>query len=233
MKHDLIPGGASTYVLKFRMDLSIYVEENDGEFPPAMFASRIKLEEWTSKNNFSIKKVGKKNSRNYLLMKNEYLSIDFLWVRASFISYRALFKRYVVDTNIYEKPTSTPDESYHKFISNFKFALPFIHADHVINQARLKKNHPDAWVMLFPTSSAANSSFGSKVEKTLADIPENIDKYFIDPILLLQLYCTGLSPKNEVDLQRSIDIIKGHFLNRLHNEIDKNIRAAYISFIAQ
>ena len=87
--------------------------------------------------------------------------------------------------------------------------FPDLHADHVINRARLR-DLPDAWVVLFPVSGKVNSRFGSSVEKGLPPLPTGIGHAVIDPLPAFKLLC-DLIPRTEKEFSEQMNVVTGWF----------------------
>ncbi|MBY5448097.1 hypothetical protein HFO91_00165 [Rhizobium leguminosarum] len=100
----------------------------------------------------------------------------------------------------------------HQALSAFKLTpkeLTGVHADHIINRARLK-NHPDGWVCLFPVPARANTHFGSVVERKLAPVDGSVDRIDLSPLVAFKLFC-GIFPRSPVQLDTAMKSIRGQW----------------------
>jgi hypothetical protein len=116
------------------------------------------------------------------------LSYDQLWVKATYRRYR------------------NPFVKHHAFRDRFDPRdLSSLHADHVINRARLRKL-PDAWVVLFPVYGANNSRFGSLVEKKLLPLEKGVRQASMDPLPAFKLLCDSM-PRVAADLPKQMEVV--------------------------
>lgn len=204
------------------MDVAVHIEE-EGECPPALFANRGRLIEWASKRRLEIRQVGNRSIENVCQVTNETpgslrlgetLVYDQLWVRASYTAYRSAFR----DWHAGRDKVSATD-------------LAGLHADHVCSRALLRRQYSDAWVVLFPVPSGANTAFGSKIERRLCRgaLPS---KEALDALMLFKLLC-GVMPKSSVEFEHALITVVGgilprgrhaHAISLIRDSIDRHLR---------
>ena len=101
--------------------------------------------------------------------------------------------------------------------------LRALHADHVINKARLAAHYPEAWVMLFPVPDRSNSPFGSAVEKALPDVPPGLD---LDPLVLFKLLSAEF-PKDAAELATQLSAIAGQVPDWCARQVQRAMHERY------
>jgi len=125
-------------IMSLRMDICCIIED-DGSPPPVMFGNFHLLEKWATYHGLDILKIDGIRTTSAVRMTGFYRvyskGIEFgynhVWVRAGYTRYIKALEAAAAGHRI------------------GKSDLAAIHADHVINRARLKEI-PDAWVAIFP-----------------------------------------------------------------------------------
>jgi hypothetical protein len=204
------------------MDVVVHIEE-EGECPPALFANRQRLTEWANKRRLEILPVGNRSIENVCQLTNdtprslrlgETLVYDQLWVRASYTAYRSAFRDWHAGRD--------------KVLA---IDLAGLHADHVCSRALLRRQYSDAWVVLFPVPSRANTGFGSRIERKLC-LGALPSKEALDALMLFKLLC-GVMPKSNVELEHALVTVVGGLLprgrhadsiGRIRDSIDTHLR---------
>lgn len=155
------------------------------------------------------------NSEDALLFIGYYggsraLFLEALWVRAKSKKYRDALKA----KHQRAKNPAPPSD---------------LHADHIVNRASLKaiyESH-DPWVMIFETPASANSGAGSKIEKFLPPIPDQVSQVFLTPLHAFKLFATDMpKTKDEFDLVMSFidkQICDKDYVSEIKSEIEKHL----------
>ncbi|MBB3938210.1 hypothetical protein [Aureimonas phyllosphaerae] len=170
--------------------------------PPVLFRDFKSLTAWKNQHDMAIQRVGNRRLTSVVRIRGYYrclnsglntlLPYDQLWARASYRSYASAMKELSQ--------------------SGFNIAgsdMIGVHADHVINRARLL-HLPHTWVKLFPVEATSNAPFGN-IERRLPAIVFVDDQIRLSPILFLKLYC-GRIPIDVNDLAATLADIRGRLL---------------------
>lgn len=186
------------------LDLSTYLE-NKHEFPTMLYELTTDLEQWVSTEpNLTSESISGasfsqlRRIHGTIKCNGVNLSYDQIWVRVTYSGYRKAFAQH---------------HSGREGIARHELAG--LHADHVINRARLK-NIPDAWVVLFPVLGSVNSRFGSAVEKSLEPLMPGVGKASMDPLPAFKLFCESM-PKVMSDVPKQMAIVRGQLAFNVNN----------------
>jgi len=229
--HDISDSKVVGLISPRRLDFATYIEEF-GELPIMMYTDVSYLEAWVDlerrkleNSNYrewrlKIYPVGRRSLNDIKHVQGKIrspagviLEYDQIWVRASYRHYRAAFRSFHIKRDCIGADV-----------------MQSIHADHVINKARLRC-HPNAWVVLFPVLSEINSFFGSRVERNCAVLPGDVSSASMDPLPAFKLFAHAF-PRNIEELEGEINKIRGwlganpitrnvvnDFLNKMHAEV--------------
>ncbi|MBY3441813.1 hypothetical protein [Rhizobium laguerreae] len=180
-----------------RLDFTTIFEE-DHELPPVFFNDIEKLTAWAKGHELNIEALVEEDIvigyrvSGFYKGKEACWGYDKLWVQVDCDQYRKALQRQAL---------STYKVSAHQITG--------IHADHIINRARLCA-HPKGWVCLFPVPGHANTNFGSTIEKKLQPVPADIERIDLSPLVAFKLFC-GIYPRTESQLKSAMRDIRGQW----------------------
>lgn len=186
--YPLAPASAS-FLGQLRADLAHLLA--DGHSLPAMFSDVDRLRRWAGRLGLRAKPVSGIKPTLALDVSGSVAGEPYYqtWASVRFSSYARALRAAALH-----------------YCEVDRVSLAGIHADHVINRARLK-NHKDAWVMLFPVPREANSPFGA-IERRLANVPEQVTRIDLTPLVALKLFC-GRLPRTETELALAMNDVRG------------------------
>ncbi|MGG6893764.1 hypothetical protein [Rhizobium sp. BR 315] len=182
-----------------RLDFATMYEE-DGELPPLFFRNLSMLYTWAISRGLLVKRLAEVDCCGAYRISGQYRGIntpaswgyDQIWVRVACNQYRTALQTQALSTfNLSGRDLSG------------------IHADHVINRARLKE-HLGGWVCLFPVPARANTHFGSVVERKMPPVPAHVDRIDLSPLVAFKLFC-GVFPRSPIQLEAAMKDIRGQW----------------------
>jgi hypothetical protein len=177
-----------------------------------MFSTLAGLRRWASQHDLGMRPMTGVSPTSALRVKGQYRCgsratdhrYDQVWARIKYSCYAKALQASALH-----------------FANIGRASLAGIHADHVINRARLG-HHPQAWVMIFPVPREANSPFGS-IERRLAIVPQGQTRIDLTPLIALKLYC-GFLPRTQRELDSAMIDVLGQigfakeFCDQMHVE---------------
>jgi hypothetical protein len=217
-------GRWSSVILRARLDVSIWIE-GWLETPPAAFENFKILNLWANEYGLRVRALKYDNLRNPVMVQiygdwtipldGFFQSCPYsqIWTLSNFSGYREPFAEF----------HCTNDDI------DFK-GLTGLHADHVINRARLR-SLPDSWVLLFPVDRKSNIGHGAKVEKRLKPIEKIDEVMYLDSVSLFKIFSNDF-PKTTTDLDRALENFEGQILSnrctvRLVEQWKNEIRSVF------
>ncbi|WP_031364370.1 hypothetical protein [Caballeronia sordidicola] len=205
-----VPDGAGLFIVTSRLNIDIYLNERNGEFPPAMFSSFTLLEAWCASEGYIAESVGKVPPDEARLVRASYdnFTYESIWVHTKSERYRRAMNAH------FTKGFGERDENGKLTkVGKLKLlsALRRLHADHVINRARLA-SLPESWVMLMPVGGDSNSSYGSIVERKQPAYPAGTLSAKIDPLILVKIFAMAKVPRNLAQLEKLVSLVSGQMV---------------------
>lgn len=179
-----------------RLDFAVMFEE-EKKHAPVFFRNRMLLKIWAIEQGLQFQPIPHFDCDGaYRLTGQPGISTpalsgyDKVWVRAACNQYR---------TALQQQALSTFHLSHKQ--------MRGIHADHIVNRARLRTHHLSGWVCLFPVPAKANTHFGSVVERLLPPVPSEVDRIDLTPLIAFKLFC-GIFPKSPSQLEAAMASIR-------------------------
>lgn len=191
--------GSVSLITTARLDISCILE-TESTPPPVLFENYEGLEDWArSRRLDEPKAIGRIRKSSALLVAGQYHppTSDFsfrysqIWARARYTRYASALKKHALWSRKVEA------DAYRE-----------LHADHIINRARLA-NIKDAWVAIFPVYRSSNCSFG-RIERCLPKIEPGFKALAVPPLMALKLYI-GKLPRTASELDWAMMDIRGQF----------------------
>ena len=193
------PSGAATSLMNLWLDFEGYIEQT-GEFPPVMFADRDTLNIWAAEHTLTCEPISGYKESDILYIHGygrKGCQYDAIWTRARFDDYREAVKAYWLKHWFCDGNTPAMRQ-------DFDEACRAVHMDHVINRARLREHHSEAWVLLMPVPVEANRDFGWRVESKLGVVPPEAEIILLHPILMQKLFTFRGQPRTLLELQDAV-----------------------------
>ncbi|MGE7471980.1 hypothetical protein ACQKLX_21245 [Bosea sp. NPDC003192] len=182
--------------MSVRLDIACILE-NDEAPPPVMFANWAGLERWSTRHELRCSPIEGARTTSAVRIVGDYQAIrgdvsfryDQVWARAG-------YKRYARSLRTVALRGYNVDQA----------AMSGTHADHVINRGRLRQ-HPEAWVTIFPVHRSANCPFGS-IEKMQPEIGKDTSRVDLPALTALKLFC-GTLPRTRAELSHAMRDVRG------------------------
>ena len=178
-----------------RLDIACYMETML-QSPPVFFAKFHLLEGWALSQGFAVARPNRNSCHVRGWVSNGEGRTQFrqLWVRAGYKDYRKSFV-----------------EFYRGLCDSLPGDLRNVHADHVINKARISN---DAWVQIFPVAADANRKYGSAFERYFPEVGPETKQLHLSPLIAFKLFC-GRVPADQFELDRAMEDVRGHLLQEI------------------
>ena len=178
-----------------RLEVASYMEMML-KSPPVYFRERYLLEGWALTEGFTFEQPTPDvcHVKGWKGNGTEEARFSQLWVRAGYWGYRDRFL-----------------EFHRGLCDSFPDDLKYIHADHVINRARILEH---AWVQIFPVPAAANRKYGSAFERYFPKIGRSTKRIDLPPLVCFKLFC-GRVPSEPSELDWAMQDVRGQFLQSI------------------
>ncbi|WP_321920153.1 hypothetical protein [Paraburkholderia tropica] len=215
LSHDRTPDGAAFFLNVAQRNVTDHIVSL-GVMPPAMFSSLDELKAWACGSGIEISSLKDQARTRACLLRTrtgQLPEYEAVWVSVANDKYREAMLSYIregfLPRNKVGGDESTRFEPRPEDRAKLEAALKTVHADHVINRARLRPNHPDGWVMLLPVPAKSNSGYGSMVERGLPAVAANETRIDIDAMLCVKLFGLKNPPGDSPNLAKVLSMLNG------------------------
>lgn len=191
MFHSPMLPDTAILVGQFRADFSSFVKAT-GNTPPVAFANRFLMESWFHKTypRTTFRPIGRRTLATEIYVPDTGDGpLQMVWAKATYRNYRGAFEAFAKT-------------------KQFAHSIKEIDVDHVLARTMLKQ-HPDAWVALFPVYPGSNRGFGP-IERQLPKLGHTETMATLTPLAAVKVF-TMQTPRTPQELARARSETEGQF----------------------